>query len=65
MTLKIKKLGVNFEKSVLGTYEWTLGDTLREKIVSLDEPYDTFSFKCVRTILVLNYEKSVLETYMS
>ena len=41
MILKIKKLAVNFEKSVLGTYKKTLGDTLslRDKILGLSEHY--------------------------
>ena len=39
MTLKIKKLDVNFEKSDLGTNKWILWDTLRDKILGFNVPY--------------------------
>ena len=37
MTLKIKNLDENFCK--IGSYEWILGDTLRDKVLDLNEPY--------------------------
>ena len=38
MALKIKKNYLNFEKSVQGTYESTLGKNL-QRVLDLDEPY--------------------------
>ena len=49
MTIKTKKLDVNFEKSVLKAYEWTLGDTLRNQILGLKEPYPMILFLSEQT----------------
>ena len=39
MESKIKKIDINFEKSVLETYESTIGNNLKYRVLGLDEPY--------------------------
>ena len=63
MTSKIKKLDVNFEKSVLETYERTLGDTLRDKIVDINELNDTVILKCVRANQMASKIKNIRPTF--
>ena len=43
MASKIKKIDINFEKSALGTFESALGDTLKVKILGLDNTYQKIS----------------------